>query len=532
MVSEKDVKIDLHIHTTASDGSCTPSEIVALVKKHKIGAFSITDHDTVDGVRELIKIGVPEDIGFVTGVEVSASPPNSCASQGSMHILGYGMDIENPDLDQTLRKLQDSRKNRNPKIIQKLNDLGIRITLEEVAEHAGDCQLARPHIGKFLVHKGYVASIDEAFDKYLSKDKPAYAEKFRVSCADAIGMILRAGGVPVLAHPYLVKPAKGYLFQDIVVELISMGLKGIEAYYPEHPPDFERFCLRLADKYSLAVTGGTDFHGDIKPEIEIGSGSGEFAVPFQAFIDLKKLLARGIADEQVAEAYEADVSKLLKTVRYEFRDRHFLEEALRHSSWVNENPEKYMRDNERMEFLGDSVLNLAIAKALMEKNPNLREGDLSRIRACMVNESQLAELARRIRLGTYLHLGKGELLTNGRNKNSILADAFEALIAALFLDGGFEAAENFVRESFGELLENAVFPVTNQDYKSRLQEIAQTGQAAVPDYRIVEESGPDHDKTFHVRVDVLGKSAVGVGKSKKAAEQEAARNLLILMQEQ
>ena len=118
--------IDLHIHSTASDGTCTPSEILELVKKNKLRAFSITDHDSVDGVRELLKIGIPDQIDFVTGIEISASPPSLCASKGSMHILGYGMDVENSELDQTLRKLQISRKNRNPKIVEKLNEIGIR----------------------------------------------------------------------------------------------------------------------------------------------------------------------------------------------------------------------------------------------------------------------------------------------------------------------------------------------------------------------------------------------------------------------
>ncbi len=223
--------------------------------------------------------------------------------------------------------------------------------------------------------------------------------------------------------------------------------------------------------------------------------------------------------------------ELEQKIQYFFKNKNFLLESLQHSSWVNENPEKNLRDNERLEFLGDAVVNLAVAVCLMEKFPELNEGDLSRIRANLVNETQLADLARNLELGPYLLLGKGELLTNGREKNSILADALEALIAAIYMDGGFNAAFVFVKKCFDPLLSEAVSPESNLDFKSRLQEIVQTRQTEMPDYKIIKESGPDHDKTFHVKIEVFDIKAIGVGKSKKTAEQDAARNALELLKE-
>ena len=218
-------------------------------------------------------------------------------------------------------------------------------------------------------------------------------------------------------------------------------------------------------------------------------------------------------------------------IQYFFKNKVFVEESLQHSSWVNENPEKNLRDNERLEFLGDAVVNLVVATCLMDKFPELNEGDLSRIRANLVNESQLADLARNLELGPYLLLGKGELLTNGREKNSILADAFEAVVAAVYLDGGFKDAFSFVQKCFDPLLTDAVSPESNLDFKSRLQEIVQTRQTEMPEYKIIKENGPDHDKTFHVKIEVFDILAIGIGKSKKMAEQDAARTALELLKE-
>jgi len=214
---------------------------------------------------------------------------------------------------------------------------------------------------------------------------------------------------------------------------------------------------------------------------------------------------------------------------YHFNDPELLTSALCHSSFVNEQPQGRLTSNERLEFLGDAVLNLVVSHLLMQRYPDLAEGELSRNRAHLVNESQLAEIAREISLGAHLLLGKGEELTHGREKNSILADGVEAIIAAVYLDGGFEAAFAFVESRFCRHLDTVDHRRYEADYKSRLQERVQSDYREVPRYQVVGTSGPDHSKTFRVQVSVAGIIAEGEGKSKKTAEQQAARAGLELL---
>lgn len=218
-----------------------------------------------------------------------------------------------------------------------------------------------------------------------------------------------------------------------------------------------------------------------------------------------------------------DLSELQQTLCYEFKHIDILVESLRHSSFVNENLELDFQDNERLEFLGDAVLNLIVGHMLMRRYPHLKEGDLSKMRANLVNESQLASIARQMNLGSYLQLGKGEIQTEGWDKQSILADALEAVIAAVYLDGGFDAAFRIIDGHFSFLLDAVVTSTTNHDYKSRVQELVQMKQQQMPIYTVIHESGPDHDKTFRVQLTVAKIQAEGEGKSKKAAEQDAAR---------
>ena len=218
-----------------------------------------------------------------------------------------------------------------------------------------------------------------------------------------------------------------------------------------------------------------------------------------------------------------DLSELQQTLCYEFKHIDILVESLRHSSFVNENLELDLQDNERLEFLGDAVLNLIVGHMLMRRYPHLKEGDLSKMRANLVNESQLASIARQMNLGSYLQLGKGEIQTEGWDKQSILADALEAVIAAVYLDGGFDAAFRIIDGHFSFLLDAVVTSTTNHDYKSRVQELVQMKQQQMPIYTVIHESGPDHDKTFRVQLTVAKIQAEGEGKSKKAAEQDAAR---------
>jgi ribonuclease-3 len=217
---------------------------------------------------------------------------------------------------------------------------------------------------------------------------------------------------------------------------------------------------------------------------------------------------------------------------YQFNSKELLEEALRHSSFVNEQTKLDLRDNERLEFLGDAVLNLIVGHILMERHPHLKEGDLSRTRANLVNESRLAVIARSLDLGAFIRLGKGEIQTDGREKSSILAGAFEALVAAVYLDGGFKTAFQIIENSLGPFLDLVHSATDSDDYKSQLQEWVQEKQGEIPKYQVVREEGPDHDKTFWISVKVFDIETEGKGKNKKTAEQDAARKALEILRKE
>jgi ribonuclease III len=217
----------------------------------------------------------------------------------------------------------------------------------------------------------------------------------------------------------------------------------------------------------------------------------------------------------------ADYSELEAVLGYTFADRSKLEQALRHASWCNEQPDK-LEDNERLEFLGDAVLDLVVGHRLMTRYPQLREGELSVTRAQVVSEAGLSDVAAQLGLGRWLLLGKGEEKSGGRTKPSILADAFEAILAAVYLDGGFEAAQEMVNRLLAQRIETVEFKGF-YDFKTRLQETSQARLKSTPTYHVVAELGPDHDKRFVVAVTIGSDEwARAVGKSKKEAEQMAA----------
>jgi ribonuclease III len=222
---------------------------------------------------------------------------------------------------------------------------------------------------------------------------------------------------------------------------------------------------------------------------------------------------------------------LQRVLEYEFRDPLVLYQALVHRSFAHENPHFQHSDNETLEFLGDAVLGLAVSHLLLERFPHLNEGDLSRLRSSFVNERELAKIASTLNLGDHLRLGKGEELTGGRQKPSLLADTLEAVLAAIYLDGGLETAIGVVRRLFCSYLESETdedpLRAWDRDYKTQLQELTQARLKQTPAYVLETEEGPDHDKKFYVSVALEGQIlARGSGKSKKEAQQEAARQAL------
>jgi ribonuclease III len=225
---------------------------------------------------------------------------------------------------------------------------------------------------------------------------------------------------------------------------------------------------------------------------------------------------------------EQDLSELSTKLHYEFTEPELLEEAFRHSSYVNETGESGLKDNERLEFLGDAVLDLAVSHILMELFREETEGVLSKCRAALVNEKILCQVAKDLRLGDYLLLGKGEGHSGGREKPSILANALEALIGALYLDGGFSKARDIIHRLFVPVLGKIGIEAILEDFKSVLQEFTQDVYKSRPEYVMIGESGPAHDKVFRAAVYVQGKlMAEGEGRSKKEAEQKAARETFL-----
>ena len=274
--------VDLHLHTTASDGVLTPSALVRYAKSKGLQAIAITDHDTIEGLDEGLSEG--ERIGFevIPGVEISADH-----SPGSMHMLGYFLDIHHPLLKGKLDYLQRARAERNPKIIQNLNRLGVRISYEEVVKASGGGQVGRPHVAQVLMEKGYVRSFQEAFDRFLKKGAPAYVDKVRLKSKEAISFITEAGGLAVLAHPKTVTADGSSSFEKILGELMEEGLRGIEVFYPEHTPLEVAQFKAMAERYGLLMTGGTDYHGIEKETLDIGVGRGEMKLPYSIVETLK-----------------------------------------------------------------------------------------------------------------------------------------------------------------------------------------------------------------------------------------------------
>jgi 3',5'-nucleoside bisphosphate phosphatase len=510
--------IDLHIHSTASDGSFSPRQILALAQDEGVRAISLTDHDSIAGIKEVLNYLSLYPIEFITGVEISCEPPEAFKGLGSVHLLGYGFSLYDVGLNKVLNQAVKSREERNPKIIERLQQMGIDISLAEVMERFGADQTGRPHIAELMKEKGVVKSFREAFDTYLGKGKPAYVEKFKISCEAAIQIILDAGGLPVLAHPGLLEFNCSRGLEVFVDVLMGYGLQGIEVFYTDHDPQKREYLNSLARDRKLLATGGSDFHGKFNQGVALGRGKDNLKVDYSVFRALTQRLAR------VNTQSRLDI--LEKNIGYQFNDRSFLVNALCHRSYLNENQESCHCDNERLEFLGDAVLGLCIGHILMEKSPSKPEGELSKLRSNLVSEPGLADMARSIDLGRFICLGKGESLSGGGDKNSILSDAFEAVIAAVYLDAGYDKTHGIITAIFQDAIQGALFDFQPLDYKSSLQEYAQEVFGTTPRYTVVKEIGPDHDKTFEICLELADIRVTGVGKTKKAAEQDSARNVL------
>ncbi|KXG43825.1 PHP domain-containing protein [Tepidibacillus decaturensis] len=273
------MRADLHSHSTASDGLNAPADNVKLAKEAGLAALGVTDHDSVSGIDEAIKMAEKIGIEVVPGIEMSTVEKGQ-----DIHVLGYFIRYKDKEFLNTLDELQKARDKRNEMIIVKLNELGIQITLDEVKKkiRREGANVGRPHIAEVLIEKKVVDTMEEAFDLYLGKKGKAYVNPIRISPEEGIDIIKKAGGVPVLAHPGL------YDDDEMVVRLIKYGLKGIEAFHPDHDEEAEKRYQEMGETYGIIVTAGSDFHGSRNGEM-FHAPIGTKMVPYQVVERLKNL---------------------------------------------------------------------------------------------------------------------------------------------------------------------------------------------------------------------------------------------------
>lgn len=248
-------KVDLHIHTTASDGRLTPEEVVQRAAERGMKFISITDHDTVGGIERGLNTAASfPSLNLIPGLEINTDTPT-----GEVHILGYCIDYKNVNLQSSLERLRRAREIRARKIVTNLSELGIDIPWERVLELAGGGSVGRPHIAQAMFEGGYIPSLQEAFIKYIGRHGPAYAERERLTPQEAVKLVLEAGGLPTLAHPGDVEDPKE--LHKLIAKLKDVGLVGVEAYYNGYRQSTIERLLHLAAQYGLITTGGSDFHG-------------------------------------------------------------------------------------------------------------------------------------------------------------------------------------------------------------------------------------------------------------------------------
>jgi predicted metal-dependent phosphoesterase TrpH len=256
------LRVDLHLHSTASDGRFSPAELVRKAAAEGISVIALTDHDTVVGIDAALEAAKSfPGLRLIPGIEISTDAP-----KGEVHILGYFIDHTDANFRVALEKMRNSRRERAQQIVTRLAELGCPVDWERVCEIAGGGTIGRPHIAQALLERGYIESFREAFEKYISRDGPAYVEREKVTPSGAVEMVIEAKGLPVLAHPLTVPEP-----EEMAIQLKKVGLIGIEAYYASYTTDDVERLVDIADRHDLIATGGTDFHGiDTDSEMLIG----------------------------------------------------------------------------------------------------------------------------------------------------------------------------------------------------------------------------------------------------------------------
>ena len=275
--------IDIHVHSSASDGTFAPSDLLAEAKKAGLCAMALTDHDTMDGIEEAQRAAQELGIELVPGVEISTE-----YNGREIHVLGYYVSQESPRLKAMLEEFRDFRATRNVRMVERLREEGFSITMEQLREKFPDSVLTRAHMSRFLCETGQLPDTRTAFSKYLGENCCCYIDRPKISPVDAVELIREAGGLAVLAHPVLCNLPDEELLQ-MIGEMKQAGMCGLEAVYSENTADDEAHMKKLAEEFGLCITGGSDFHGKNKPDIQLGKGKGNLHIPYAYLQSLKEL---------------------------------------------------------------------------------------------------------------------------------------------------------------------------------------------------------------------------------------------------
>lgn len=281
--------VDLHLHSNLSDGSDEPEEIVRKAAEIGLTTIALMDHDNLDGIDRARVAAEPLGLEVISGTELSVG-----WNGDGMHLLVYFLEPVSGPLQDRLAEVQDGRSNRNILIVERLNELGMDVTYDEVSAQADGTGIGRPHFAAVLVRKGYARDIKDAFDRYLASGRAAYLPRTRLGAVEAIELASQSGAVTSIAHPHTLGVARED-YRHAFLELTETGLGGIEAHYSEYSPELRDHLADLCDELGIAATGGSDYHGTYKPDLQIGIGRGDLVVPERAVDELKARRAPGPA---------------------------------------------------------------------------------------------------------------------------------------------------------------------------------------------------------------------------------------------
>lgn len=281
--------VDLHVHSTESDGTLSPEELIHAAKKTGLSAMALTDHDTVSGIAKAAPSANIHGIELIPGIELSTQyrMPTKKGAEKEIHIVGLFIDPQNPLLLKKIQEFRQCRDNRNVEMIAALQRKGLEITMEALTSENPDSVITRGNIARFLYNHGQTKSVQEAFEKYIGDGCPCYVSRFKVTPMEAVALIKQAGGIAILAHPLLYHLSSASL-QQLVDDLKTVGLDGIEAIYSTYSAGEERLMKKFAADNHLLISGGSDFHGSTKPTIQLGIGTGNLFIPYSVLESIKK----------------------------------------------------------------------------------------------------------------------------------------------------------------------------------------------------------------------------------------------------